>query len=171
MYQWKTKDGATVRDTEKTIPAIMWVHDDGGREAAGYRGVAGDCATRAVAIASGLPYTVIYNRINELAKTERRGKRKKGISSARGGVYPATMRRLIAELGGTWTPCMEIGSGVTVHVAMHELPPGRLVLRLSKHFSAVIDGVLHDTFDPSRGGSRAVYGYWRFEEPEPGPEE
>jgi hypothetical protein len=24
----------------------------------------------------------------------------------------------------------------------------------------VIDGVIHDTFDPSRGGTRCVYGYW-----------
>jgi hypothetical protein len=27
---------------------------------------------------------------------------------------------------------------------------------------AVIDGVIHDTFNPSRGGSRCVYGYWVF---------
>jgi hypothetical protein len=70
-----------------------------------------------------------------------------------------------------WTPTMEIGSGCQVHVRMHELPMGRLVLRLSKHFSAVIDQVVHDTFDPSRGGSRAVYGYWSFEEPDEEPED
>ena len=154
-----------MRDTEETIPAIMWAYDDGGRAAAGYRGTTGDCATRAVAIASGRPYAEVYARINELAKTERRGKRKRGISSARGGVYPATMRKLIAELGGAWTPTMTIGSGCTTHVRMHELPMGRLVLRLSKHFTACVDGVLLDTFDPSRNGERCVYGFWRFDEP------
>jgi len=24
----------------------------------------------------------------------------------------------------------------------------------------VLDGVIHDTHDPSRGGRRCVYGYW-----------
>ena len=148
-----------------TEPAIMWAYDDGGRAAAGYRGVTGDCATRAVAIASGLPYQVVYDRIIALSRLERRGKRKRGISHPRVGVYPNTMRKLIAELGGVWTPTMQVGSGCQVHVRMHELPPGRLVLRLSKHFSAVVDGVLLDTFDPSRDGDRCVYGFWEFPEP------
>ena len=30
--------------------------DDGGRTAAGYKGKAGDCVVRAIAIVSGLPY-------------------------------------------------------------------------------------------------------------------
>jgi hypothetical protein len=28
----------------------------------------------------------------------------------------------------------------------------------------VIDGVIHDTHDCSRGGTRCVYGYWRKED-------
>lgn len=145
----------------------MWVNDDGGRMAAGFRGATGDCATRAVAIAAERPYLEIYRRINDLArKHERKGTRKRGISDARTGVYRSTMDRLMNELGATWTPTMEIGSGCTVHLAMHELPPGRLVVRLSKHYAAVIDGVLHDTHDCSRAGSRAVYGHWLMNEPE-----
>src|ERR1700730_2873392 len=42
-----------------------------------------------------------------------------------------------------------------------ELPPGRLVVSVSKHLTAVIDGVIHDTHDPSRHGKRCVYGYWQ----------
>ena len=45
---------------------------------------------------------------------------------------------------------MQIGSGCTVHVGAEELPPGRLVLKLSRHMAAVIDGVLRDTYDCSR---------------------
>lgn len=156
-------DGETMVDTE--TPAIMWIHDDGGRAAAGYKGFTGDCATRAAAIASGRSYQEIYDRINELAKRERRGKRKKGISNARTGVYSSTMKKLMDELGATWTPVMAIGTGTTMHVRMHELPQGRLVLRLSRHYAAVIDGVVHDTHDPSREGSRAVYGIWMLPEP------
>jgi hypothetical protein len=33
-------------------------------------------------------------------------------------------------------------------------------VRVSKHLSAVIDGVIQDTHNPSRGGSRCVYGYY-----------
>jgi hypothetical protein len=33
---------------------------------------------------------------------------------------------------------------------------------VSRHAVAVIDGVIHDTYDCSRGGKRCVYGYWRL---------
>ncbi len=29
-----------------------------------------------------------------------------------------------------------------------------------RHYTAVIDGVINDTHDPSREGTRCVYGYW-----------
>ena len=34
-------------------------------------------------------------------------------------------------------------------------------MSVSKHITAVVDGVIHDTFDPSRDGTRCVYGYWQ----------
>jgi hypothetical protein len=140
---------------------IPYVPDDGGREAAGFRGYTGDCAARSAAIASGRPYREMYDAINELAQRERRGRRKRGTSNARLGVYTPTMHRLMESLGATWTPTMQIGSGCRVHVRADELPArGRLVLNLSRHFAAVIDGVLHDTHDCSREGTRCVYGYW-----------
>jgi hypothetical protein len=44
---------------------------------------------------------------------------------------------------------MQIGSGCTVHLRADELPSGRLVVSVSKHLTAVIDGVIHDAHDPS----------------------
>ena len=35
--------------------------NDGGRSAAGYKGQAGDCAVRSIAIVTGLPYQKIYD--------------------------------------------------------------------------------------------------------------
>ena len=32
-----------------------WLYNDGGRTAAGFKGETGDCVTRAIAIATGLP--------------------------------------------------------------------------------------------------------------------
>ena len=135
--------------------------DDGGRAAAGYRGKAGDCVVRAIAIATQRPYQEICELVNRAATRERTGKRKRGISNARTGVYKGSIHRVMQELGWEWTPTMQIGSGCTVHLRADELPAGRLVVSVSKHLTAVIDGVIYDTHDCSRRGTRCVYGYWR----------
>ena len=59
---------------------------------------------------------------------------------------------------------MQVGSGCKVHVRKDELPRGRLILRLSKHLCAFVDGVVYDISDPSREGNRAVYGYYEITE-------
>ncbi len=139
---------------------MEWVYDDGGRKAAGYKGVTGDCVTRAIAIATGLPYQKVYDELTELGRHERRSKRRTSKSSARTGVYKPTIKRYMKSLGWEWTPTMGIGTGCQVHLRADELPPGRLVVAVSKHEVAVIDGVVHDAGDPTRGGTRCVYGYW-----------
>ena len=58
---------------------------------------------------------------------------------------------------------MQIGSGCKVHLRSDELPGGRLIVRTSRHLVAVIDGEIHDTYDPSREGTRCVYGYYKLE--------
>lgn len=133
---------------------------DGGRAAAGFTGIAGDCVTRAIAIASRKPYLEVYNALNEIAKSERTGKRKRGKSSARNGVFSYTYHKYITSIGGVWTPTMFVGSGCKVHLNEKELPMGRLICNVSKHMVAVIDRVIFDTHDPSRGGTRCVYGYY-----------
>ncbi len=142
---------------------MEWVFDDGGRAAAGFKGSTGDCVCRAVAIATGKPYREVYDEINRLALSERRGKNKRGVSSARSGVYKGTIRKLLASYGWVWHQTMQIGEGCSVHLRADELPAGRLIVSVSKHEVAVIDGVIHDTHDCSRGGSRCVYGYYTKE--------
>ena len=141
----------------RVLPKVWFVEDDGGRAAAGYRGYAGDCVARSIAIAAQLPYRTVYDALNLAAKDEAPGTR---TSSARNGVARPTIRRFMTGLGWEWTPTMRVGSGTTVHLCPEELPLGRLVVSCSKHLTAVIDGVIHDTHDPSRGGTRCVYGYW-----------
>jgi hypothetical protein len=122
--------------------------------------------TRAFAIASGRPYSEVYALVNELAQHERQNaapRRKGRRSSARTGVSKATSRKLAEALGfEPHVATMKIGSGCTVHVKADELPPGRLVLNLSRHLAAFVDGKLRDAFDCSRDGTRCVYGYWRL---------
>jgi hypothetical protein len=59
------------------------------------------------------------------------------------------------SIGFEWLACMKIGGGCKVHLADGELPKGRLVV-VSRHSVAVIDGVVPDTFDDQRGGTRCV---------------
>ena len=139
---------------------MQHVYNDGGREAAGFKGMTGDCVTRAIAIVTGLPYREVYDAINEEAKNERITKRKKKISNARTGAYKVNYAKFLATQGWTWVPCMKVGQGCKVHMRTNELPSGKVVVRLSRHLAAVIDGVLHDTYNCTRDGTRCVYGYW-----------
>jgi len=141
-----------------------WVYDDGGRKAAGFKGHTGDCVTRSIAIATQIPYLEVYAGLNETAKRERpRGSRKR--SSSRTGIARPTIKRYLeGVLGWLWWPTMGIGTGCKIHLRPDELPSGRLVVSCSRHLVAMIDGVIHDTHDPSRGGTRCVYGYWQSPE-------
>jgi hypothetical protein len=145
-----------------------WQYDDGGRADAGYRGSAGDCVTRAIAIATQRPYREVYDSLHEgalqrpnLTRLELRyGAQARRHASPRTGVHRRVYDQYLTTLGWKWTPTMLIGQGCTVHLRADELPSGRIIARLSRHLCAVIDGVVHDTFDPSRDGTRCVYGYW-----------
>lgn len=134
---------------------MNFVFNDGGRAAAGFKGSTRDCVTRAIAIATGKPYAEIYAEINRFA-----GERGDGRSSARTGVWRKTYGAYLEGLGWRWVACMSIGSGCQVHLRADELPGGTIIARLSRHVCCVIDGVIHDAFDPSRGGTRCVYGYY-----------
>lgn len=135
-------------------PAPSYVFDDGGRKAAGFarKSKHGDCVVRAIAIAAERPYLTVRKELNERAA---------GLTDvAEDRAWPDTYRPYLAELGWRWVPTMHIGSGCKVHLRAAELPAGRIIARTSKHLVAVIDGVLHDNHDSSRGGTRCVYGYW-----------
>jgi hypothetical protein len=142
------------------VVGMAFHYNDGGRSAAGYKGQAADCVVRAIAIATEQNYKTVYKAINNLAKTEHKSKNKQGKSNARTGVYKPTIRRYMESIGWTWVSTMQIGKGCTVHLRDGELPMGRLVVNVSKHSAAVIDGVLNDTYDCTRGGTRCVYGYF-----------
>ena len=142
-----------------------FTYNDGGREAAGFKGKAGDCVCRAVAIAAELPYQEVYTRLAEGNATQRASKRTaKRSRSANNGIYTTRkwFKDYMLELGFTWVPTMTIGSGCKVHLKADELPAGRLVCNVSRHCVAVIDGVVHDNHDSTRNGTRCVYGYWHM---------
>lgn len=140
------------------METTKFVYNDGGRSKYFKATNVGDCVTRAIAIVSGKDYKEVYDMVNRAEKTARG--RKKG--SARNGAYKRHYEKVIEQLGGVWVPAMQIGSGCTMHVKAEELPTGRIICKCSRHLIAVIDGVIHDTYDSSMGGNRCVYGYWKF---------
>jgi len=81
---------------------MQYQYNDGGRSSAGYKGKAGDCVVRAFAIASNLPYDEIYDLVNEIGLKEKTGKRKRGRSNARSGVYKYTIKVQLGVLYGNW---------------------------------------------------------------------
>tara|TARA_R100000781_G_scaffold39265_1_gene27369 strand:- start:300 stop:767 length:468 start_codon:yes stop_codon:yes gene_type:complete len=147
---------------------MEWQYNDGGRADANFKGTAGDCVCRAISIASGLDYVDVYkslangNAKQRSSKRESYSKNRNGVKTARNGIFVKRkwFKDYMINLGFTWVATMHIGSGCKVHLRKNELPSGRLVVQVSKHSTAVIDGVIHDTYDPSRDGTRCVYGYW-----------
>lgn len=149
--------------------------NDGGRAAAGYKGHTGDCVCRAICIVTGLPYQQVYDRLAEGNGTQRKSKctPKRAKTAANGiNVRRKWFRDYMNELGLIWVPTMLIGQGCKVHLTDGELPAGRLIVSVSKHWTAVIDGTVNDLYNPERNikwlhgdgtttiQKRCVYGYY-----------
>ncbi len=134
----------------------------------------------------------VYTALSRGESTKRLTKGRTRKASARNGVYVQRkwFKDYMRGLEFVWTPTMGIGTGCKVHLTDGELPMGRLVVSVSKHYTAVIDGVVQDTHDPQRDAHcvrpddgkrplragewvnsngicwvsrRCVYGYWRKE--------
>jgi len=147
---------------------MKFKYNDGGRKEVGRKGHTSDCVARAIAIASELPYQEVYDVLAQGNGTQRkscRDKKKRGRTASNGiNVRRKWFKDYMASIGFKWTPTMFIGSGCKVHLKSDELPKGRLVVNVSKHYTTMIDGVINDTYDCSREGTRCVYGYWSKEE-------
>ena len=128
-----------------------YIYDDGGRSQY-FTGKAGDCVVRSIAIATCKDYKEVYKAAAKFLGY-----------TPRNAVKHNDIKKLVAHFGGVWHPTMGVGTGCRVHLKADELPAGRIVCRCSMHLVAVIDGVIHDNHDPSKGGRRCVYGYWTFE--------
>jgi len=180
---------------------MKFIYNDGGRAKAGYKGEASDCVTRSIAIATGLPYQQVYDEMAHGNETQRKPRlsaraRARKHHNARTAAHGIIVQRkwfkdFMHSIGWVWVPTMGIGTGCTVHLNSDELPKGRLIVSVSRHYTAVIDGVIHDTFNPSERGTtiypastpvgnlpklarklpgdsgwaykpeRCVYGYWK----------
>lgn len=152
---------------------MKFEYSDGGRSKYFKASNVGDCVTRAIAIATGIDYKEVYDRLKELAKKEsvkhHRGHKQ---SSVRDGVFKETWKKYLAEIGWKKVSTIKPGSSERVHLTESEIPNGTLIVQLSKHLVCVKDKVIYDTYDSSKkeyydefgdlviNEERLVYAYW-----------
>lgn len=150
--------------TIKDLGYIKFARNDGGR-AAYFKGKhARDCAVRAIAIALKRDYKQVYDELYQLNREyqSNRPKWRRRNPSPRTGVPTKVIHRYLVDRHGCkWVSLVKIGSPDRTHMRENELPShGRYVLRLTRHVTAYVNGVLYDTHDCTRKGTRMVYGLW-----------
>ena len=139
---------------------MKWVYDDGGRSKY-FKGTTDDCVARAIAIATGKDYKEVYDFINKYSNEELATLDEVYKSNARTGVSKELSYKILQDLGYKWIAKMKFGQGCKTHLKAGELPSkGTFIVSLSKHLTVIKDGVIHDIYDPSRNGTRCVYGYF-----------
>ena len=117
---------------------IGYVFDDGGRKAAGFKGTAGDCVTRAVAILTGTDYRQVYNDAAALNLESR------GTRSARNGITHKDRDKLCRDYG---LVRIKIPKGPKPTYSQAYEMVGDCIVKTRRHICAIVDGQLRDTFD------------------------
>ena len=126
----------------------MIKYTDAGRSEAGFK-TQGDCGIRAVAVACGLTYLESRKLLQEHA---RKGKQGNGTISR--GIYKDDMDSALRSI--VWV-CRSAPKFHGRKARYYDMPRGRIIVRMARHYAAVIDGTLHDTWDSRH---KMVYGYW-----------
>lgn len=146
---------------------VEFIKFDGGRKAAGFKGSAGDCGVRSAAIALGEDYQETYDALYQRQKAFKDRSRKVRVklsdASPRTGVWKEVMHAHMTEAGAVWVPLASIGGEVVrVKDVATRWPGNRVVMRLARHYSAMVNGVNMDTW-PQHPDKR-VYGVWVVED-------
>lgn len=131
---------------------MEFIWHDGGRAACGFVGSAGDCVTRAIAIATGEVYRDVYDEVGRIAER-----------TARNGVADSVTFQYLSGRG--WKPADEASlppSDLPRGVVIVEFKPtGR---KRTGHLSCVIDHTLYDTWNPFEDATFEIERYWTYDQ-------
>lgn len=122
--------------------------NDGGRQAAGFKGTAGDCGARAMAIALNLDYKAVYKELSQANCDNGRSR------SARNGIMKDIYTVVLKRYGWVWHKAPQF---IGRKARCSDMPKGSVIAKQAHHLVAVIDGVANDTWDCTH---KMVYGYW-----------
>lgn len=127
-----------------------FIWDDGGRAASGFVGLAGDCVTRAIAVATGTSYREVYRALGHHADM-----------TPRNGVFNSVAAQYLESLGWIYHQIAPIPFDTQC------LPRGVVIVNLSAryrnrqgHFCCVVDHCIYDTWDASEEDEFVTEGYW-----------
>ncbi|WP_206035964.1 DUF2786 domain-containing protein [Crateriforma spongiae] len=115
---------------------VQWIWDDGGRASSGFVGIAGDCVTRSIAIATGWSYGRVYRELFDANQSSPRD----GVPIYLAEPYlkRAGWKRLLAHD----VPWDELPQGVVI-VDSQNRRTGK-----GRHWTTVIDHTVYDTWNP-----------------------
>ena len=127
---------------------LRYERNDGGRKDSGRRGTAGDCLVRAIAIITGLPYGDVYRRCAAMYAAA--GYKRSGNAGALGRKRKGqrSVNRVqddILHAFGFRRAALPTGSKPTYSEALAQY--GACIARTTRHFAALKDGALQDSFD------------------------
>lgn len=148
---------------------------DGGRSEAGFNGHCGDCVTRAITLATGMPYESVWEDLTTL-KNRRQIRR---TDADTGMPFSVCVEYLTNYIGSKFVSCnWKYGNyvrrmGVDCETSycnyntktIEEVVgnKGTYILQLRDHMVCVRDGVFYDTWDSRGKRAKEVYGYWKIE--------
>mgnify|MGYP003342337746 CR=1 FL=1 len=125
---------------------MKFQYSDGGRSLY-FSGIAGDCVTRAFSIGLNKSYLEMYELVNKKSQLELKnikikgiGKKEPDISSACGGVYPKTIKRIADHFGLRFKS--KVGK-------INKLKGRNYLVVLQDHMTCIRNGILIDTHDCS----------------------
>lgn len=107
------------------------------------------CGVRALVLATGIEWTEAERLLRHCCKN---GKAGNGALSR--GIYKEDYNACLEFLGYKWVAAPKFEGR---KARAHDLPPGKHIASMAKHYCCVIDGDVYDTWDSS---DKMVYGYW-----------
>jgi len=136
---------------------LKTTYTDGGKEQAGFAHERNDCAVRALALSTGIPYAKAHDLLKAEGRKDRRGTKTWMTERAlkKSGAQ--------VELLSAW-----VHRTATLAEAVRTLRNGRYLIIVRGHALALIDGVIHDAGDISDARCR-VRQAWRITPPTPAP--
>lgn len=135
--------------------SFLFQLNDGGRSTSKRPKQKRDCVVRTIALASKLPYDLVYEDLAEL-----------------GGVCGRSTLKMVWQdylAEGSLVKSIRINFPPTpgqprmnLNKFVQEYKTGRFIVQMAGHLTTVIDGMVYDDFKPI--GEKCVYAAWRIQE-------
>jgi len=143
---------------------LKFKYNDGGRSKY-FKGEAGDCVTRAIAIATGEDYINVYNDLFNLTKDYAKSKKTKVAkqinsrangSSPRNGIYKDIYQKYLLDRGWKYISLLKFGS--KERTKLDQLTHlDNIIVSIPRHIMSMKKGVVNDIGDTR-------YSYWENRE-------